>query len=195
MTKARELLETGPEKITLSSGVTVRVAPFPAELWSDLNAKAWKEFPDPDPPKKVIKVVDGTEEVDDEADPSYVKAKKEARKARNNLLGDAIFDLSVEVDLDQYTGQLKRLERYTDLPEDPDDLRIAFLKKYALRTIRDWEAVTVSAVSQMMVSDPEVAERLKFFRREVERAAAADADAPGAAEGERVEVLAEAEGA
>lgn len=196
MTKTREMLKSGPEELTLSSGVTVHVAPFPAGLWASLNSTGFERFPDPEPPRKTVEVVDGTEEVDDLKDPVYLAAKAEAERERNNLLGEAIIDLCVQVDMEPWAATVKRLERYTGkYPRDEDDRRVKFLTEYALRTRGDYEAVMVSATTQMMVSDPEVAARLKFFRREVEGAAGDDADAPGADEGERVDVQPEAEGA
>ena len=196
MTEARELLKTGPEEIKLSSGVTVRVAPFPAGLWTALNARAFEKFPDPELPKKTIPVVDGTEEVDDLSNPEYLEAKAQAARDRNNLLGEAIIDLCIQVDLEPWEGTIGRLGKYSDeYPEDADDRRVRFLTEFALRTRADYEAVMVSATTQMMVSDPEVAQRLKFFRRQVAGAAPDDADAPGSAKEERVEVQPEAEGA
>ncbi|NIU78072.1 MAG: hypothetical protein GWN71_32320, partial [Gammaproteobacteria bacterium] len=69
--KTEELLEPGPEEITLSGGAVVLVSPFPLDLWWDLQARAREDHPDPAPPKKQIKVVDGTEEVDDLENPEY----------------------------------------------------------------------------------------------------------------------------
>lgn len=192
MTKARELLNEKQvgETYTLSSGVTVQVVPFPAGLWEKINRKALHDFPDPEPPKKEITVVDGTEEVDDLLDPDYVSAKAEAERQRSNLLGEAIIDLCIQVDLSQYEAKIKHLEKY-DLepyPEDNEEKRVRFLIDYALRTRGDYETVMVSATTQMTISDPEVAERLKSFQREMEGTTDNGNSPSGSVEVERVEV-------
>ena len=179
----RELLKSGPEQITLSSGVTVTVSPFPAGLWWDLHARALEQHPDPEPPTKTIDVVDGTEEVQDLDNPDYLEALALANRERTNIQGEAIIDLCVDVDMEPYAATIKRVERYIgQAPKEDDERRVWFLTKYALRGRADYEAVMLAATAQLMTSDPEVANRLKSFQREVEGATDPDADAPGAAE-------------
>jgi hypothetical protein len=181
MSKARELLEeTLESELTLSSGVTVTILPFPSQLYPKLNARALREHPDPEPPMKIIEVVDGTEEVPDEEDEGYQEALREARNARQNLLLEAILDFCVEVDMDEWGDELARLERYIGtLPEDPVDRKIEFLNQFAMRTRGDYELVATTATAAMMAGSPEVAERLKSFRGEMAQPAGDDADAPG----------------
>jgi hypothetical protein len=65
-----------------------------------------------------------------------------------------------------------------------------FLAKYALRTKRDWDIVgKVQRFSQ--IEDEEVRKRVEFFRGDVAGPEGDGADAPGPAEGERVEVRGE----
>ena len=188
MTKARELLDARPNELTLDSGVVVRIKPFPAGLYQALTVKAGKLHPTPEPPKKTVEVVDGTEEVDDFDDPVYLTAKAEAEKARAELLAEAVLDFCVEVDMAQYQSELTRLAKYSDLPTDPDELRVAFLTLYALRTKRDYARVMASATEQVLVDDDEVARRLDSFRGQVERAKGNGAKPSGADEGVGVEV-------
>lgn len=159
---------------TLSSGVTVRVLPFPAGLWDKINSQIQADFPDPVPPKKTINVLGGTEEVDDLENPEYKQKALEAKTARDNasgkIIGEATLDLCVLVDLAPYEGAIKRLEKYTDkFPSDPDERRIRFLTEYAMRSRGDYEAVTFSAVTQMAIGDKEVAERVSSFQDNVAR--------------------------
>lgn len=179
MSKVKDRLNPGPEEIQTSSGVTVVVSPFPADLWNDIQAKALEDYPDPEPPTITIETVgDTTEETEDYDDPEYVAAMEEAQNARNSFIGEAILDLCVDVDLDAYQDKVNRLSKYTDIPDDPDDRRITFLTKFVLRNRADYERVMVSATTQMAVSDPEVVERLNFFRGEMARKAPGEAEAP-----------------
>lgn len=183
MTKARELLEHRPVEIELDSGVVVRIRPFPAGLYQALTVKASRLHPLPEPPKKKIEVVDGTEEVDDFDDPAYVAAKADAERERGTLLAEAVLDFCVEVDLDKYAGELTRLEKYSDIPTNPDERRVAFLTLYAMRTKRDYSRVMAEATMQVLVDDDEVARRLDSFRGQVERATGNGSSPSGADEG------------
>lgn len=191
--KELRLDENAEDLITLSSGVTVAVLPFPTDLWPRLNARTFQEFPEPVPPKKKIKVVDGFEEIDDTDDPEYQAAAQRTAMSRINMLGEAVMDLCVRVDLEAYKRETALLAKYRDepLPEDPDTLKMVFLADYALRTPEDTTAVVSSATSRMFTSDPEVAERLRFFRRKVARPAGGQPTPPGPDEKERVELRAE----
>lgn len=178
-----------------SSGVTVIVSPFPADLWNSLQARAERDNPDPEPPKKTIKVVDGTEEIDDLSDPAYQEALGAARLARSAFIGECVLDICVQVkDPDAWEGKVERLARYTDMSDDPEDRRLVFLRQYALRTADDFERAIESAYLQMMVTDKEVAARVRSFRREMARAASDVPVAPGSDEEERVDVQPEVPG-
>lgn len=180
MSKAKDRLNPGPEEIQTSSGVTVVVSPFPADLWNDVQAKALRDNPDPEPPVVIIETAgkegDNTEQVEDFDDPEYQLALAEAQNERNSFIGEAILDLCVDVDMGANEDKIRRLTKYTELPEDQDDKRITFLMKYVLRNRADYERVMVSATTQMAVSDPEVVERLNFFRSEMARKTAGEAE-------------------
>jgi hypothetical protein len=173
-------------EMTLDSGVKVRYGPFPSGLYFDIMARALDEHPDPEPPMKEIKVVDGTEEVEDPDDPDYQQKLKVARLARYNLLGEAALDLCVEVvgGLEQYEPVIERIgKKYaTDpAPDDPDDRKVWFLSKYGMSTRRDWDLIRkIQSFSQ--VEDEEVRRRVEFFRGDVAGAEGDGPDAPGAAE-------------
>lgn len=186
-------IEIGEEK-TLSSGVTVRVLPFPAGLWDKINAQILEEYPDPIPPKKTITVLGGTEEVDDLDDPEYKEkaatTKKERDTASGNIIGEATLDLCVEVDLTPYTNIIKRLEKYSGkFPADSDERRVRFLAEYALRSRGDYEVVTFSAVTQMTIGDKEVAGRISNFQDNLAGPGAHDNGASGAPEIVGLEVV------
>lgn len=195
MSENAELYEGFERVDDLPSGVELIVRPFPAGLWPHLQARSLEKYPDPPMPKKTIKVVDGTEEVDNPKDEDYIRACNIAGNRRYVMWADAALDICVEVDLERYAGEIKKLGKYADLPEDPDELRLAFLKLYALRSAVDRERVVMSAINQTVIGAPEVARRLGFFRREMEGPEVADDDAPGAAEEQSVEDAPQAKGA
>ena len=178
MPKAKEAKFIGESKI-LSSGVTVIVIPFPPGLLQRINS----DHPDPIPPKKTIKVLDGTEEVDNLKDESYVLEKEAVTTQRNSLLGEAVIELCVEVDLSKYAKQITKLEHFTSpYPDDADERRMRFLQEYALRTRGDYEVVITSAITQIAISDEEVQERIATFQADLSRGSTNGAKAPGADE-------------
>lgn len=163
--------------------------PFPAGLWERIHARAARDFPDPVPPKKTITVLGGVEEVDDLAQPDYVEAVRLANARRSNLLGEAVVDLCLQLDLEKWESEIKRIEKYTEpYPTDPDERRMRFLTDYALRTAGDYEAVMTIAVTQMTVTDPEVSERINSFQRQVAQSTGNGTAAPGADEVVRLDV-------
>ena len=157
------------EKVELSSGVTVQVAPFPAGLYNRLQTKSLEDFPDPEPPKKTIEVVDGTEEMDDLSDPAYLAAVEEARRNRLARFAEAIVEICVDLDLDQWQDDIKGIEKFTGkAPEGRGDLVAWFLENYGCRVSEDYAAITESAMRQTLISSKEVQQRVKFFRDDVE---------------------------
>lgn len=168
MAKAREAKEAKfiGESKTLSSGVTVVVIPFPPGLLQRINS----DHPDPTPPKKTIKVLDGTEEVDNLTDPGHLAEKDRISTERNALLGEAVIELCVEVDLTKYAKEITKLEKFTSpYPDDPDERRMRFLQEFALRTKGDYEGVITSAITQIAISDEEVKERIASFQTDMAR--------------------------
>jgi len=173
------------KELEFSSGVKVIYGPFPQGLYWDIMSNALDEYPDPEVPKKEIEVLTGTEEVDDLENPEYVAALNQARLARYGILSEAAFDLCVEVEgwPDEWTAAVKKASKYASdpPPEDPDELKVWFLTKYALRTTEDWKIVGfIQRFSQ--IDDEEVRRRAEFFRGDVEGAEDSGVDAPGPAE-------------
>ncbi len=167
------------KEIELSSGVRVRYGPFPGSLYWDIMARALEQYPDPEPPKKRVEVVDGFEEVEDTENPDYKAALAKARLARAGVLGEAVLELCVEP-VGDWESIVQRLEKKwaKDVPTDPTDRKVWFLSKYALRTPEDWQIISlVQRFSQ--IQDEEVARRAEFFRGDVAGPESPGTDAPG----------------
>jgi hypothetical protein len=192
-TSPKELNEGYVEEV-LSSGVKVKILPFPARLWEKIHERVLREFPEVVPPKKTINVVGGTEEIDNLKDPEYLVTKNETDKQRNaqqsKLIGEATLDLCVEVDIRPYEAELKRIAIYSDddLPTEATALKIYFLESFALRSRGDYERVVSMAAGLMAVGDAEVAERINSFRDNLAQPTPNGTDAPGADEIQRVAV-------
>lgn len=159
---------------TLSSGVEVRVLPFSASLFDNIQRQGLSKYPDPTPPKKIIKVVDGTEEIDDFKDPNYIKEKEEVESKRNSftgtLIGEATIDMCLQVDLKPWAKTIEKLKKYADdVPSDSDELRVYFLTNYALRGKADYERVTTTAIALMTIGDGEIEQRMDSFRHQMEQ--------------------------
>lgn len=183
------------EEYTATSGITVQVRPLPGGAYRKLQVRAMEEHPDAVPPKKEIPVFDGTELVDDEDDPEYVAAQAAAEHAREQMVGEAILEWCVDLDLGPHEATIARLERKLgSYPKDEHERRVRFLEDWVFRTGEDYRDVTFLAISQALIDDKEVAERLQFFRREVAGDAGAEPDAPGAAEEVGVDVQPEVPG-
>ena len=134
-------------------------------------------------------VLDGTEEVDNFKDETYLAEKESVTAQRNSLLGEAVIELCVEVDLKPYAKEIIKLERFTSpYPDDTDERRMRFLQEYALRTRGDYETVITSAITQIAISDEEVQERIATFQSNLSRPATNGAKAPGSNEAIPVEV-------
>lgn len=178
----------------LSSGVEVTVLPFPARLHDSIQSKAQEKFPDPKPPKKIIKVVDGSEEVDDINNPAYLEEKETVRVQRENWVGQRIGENVIStcllVDIDPYRKVIEKL--YTSLeesiPSDSDDKKEFFLTNYALRGRADYERITSVSLALMAVGDKEITARMDSFRRDMARATANNPQAPGLDETVRLEM-------
>lgn len=182
--RVRELNGNGKNGLTFSSGITVEMLPFPAGLWEEINIKAFENFPDPVPPKKTVNVLGGTEDVDDLENTEYKADVQRVGRERTGLLLEAILDICPQINLTEWEAKIKRLEKYSrPFSEDLDERRIEFLTRYVLRTKTDYENLMLSAVSQILVDDPEVSSRIQYFQSQVEGAAASYTDAPGAPEG------------
>ena len=173
------------KELELSSGVTVLYGPFPQGLYWDIMSSALDTYPDPEMPKREIEVLGGTEEVDDDENPEYVEALSQARLARFGILTEAALDLCVEIQgwPEQWEAALAKVAKYAkdEPPADPDERRVWFLNKYALRTREDWKLIgKIQRFSQ--IDDEEVRKRAEFFRGNVEGAEDPGGDAPGPAE-------------
>ncbi len=159
----------------LSSGVIVTVLPFPARLHDSIQSKAQEKFPEPKPPKKIIKVVDGQEEVDDLNNPEFLEEKKQLAAQRDQWvgqrIGETIIDLCVIVDIEPYKKVIGKLAKTLDepAPTDEEELKEYFLTNYALRGRADYERVTSVSLTLMAVGDKEISARMDSFRREMAR--------------------------
>lgn len=169
----------------LSSGVMVRILPFPARLHDNLQSKSLEKFPEPLPPKKIVKVVDGTEETDDLNNPDYLKTKELADRQRQEWfakkLGETIIDFCIMVDTEPYEHIIRNLEKTyeEEAPKNPDERRAYFLTNYAIRGRADYERVMVVSQTLMAVGDKEIAARMDSFRGEMARATGLEIEASG----------------
>jgi len=170
-----------------SSGMKVLYGPFPFGMYWDIMEKGLDQFPDPPVPQKEIKVLDGTEMVDDEDDPEYQVELKAAVFKRNNLLGQACLEFCVEPvgGMEQYEPLIQRMasEYVKDpVPENPTERKVWFLKRYAFRTATDWNEIIRRVQNFSQIREKEVRDRVEFFRGKMEGPEGDGADAPGPAE-------------
>lgn len=177
----------------LSSGVMVTILPFPARLHDSIQAKALEKFPEPKSPKKIVKVLNGTEEVDDK-NPQYLEEKEQSRIARENWaaskIGEKVIDFCLQVDISAYEHIIKKLELTYEEPAplDLDDRRVYFLTNYALRGRADYERIISVSLTLMAVGDKEITQRMESFRSEMARSADNNPQTPSPTETIRLDV-------
>ena len=90
----------------------ITVLPFPARLYDSIQTKGNEKYPEPVPPKKIIKVVDGTEEVEDLLNPQYQEQKEQSKTLRENWIaqriGETVLDFCLLVDVSSYEHIIKK---------------------------------------------------------------------------------------
>lgn len=180
MTKARELLN--PEQdVTLSSGVTVHIVPFPTDLMQDINAYALEQFPDPVAPKKAIQTVDGEELVDDINNAEYKSDKDRAEAGRKQIIFNAFLEECVQFDLAPYEPDIQRISKKykVQFPEELSERKIKFLLKYAVRTTDDFEVIGSTVMRLSGISEERIAQRRETFRPEMARPETNEVETPG----------------
>ena len=96
----------------------------------------------------------------------------EARRARSNVLGNAALDFCVRPkgDLEQHEPEIAQAAKYVKddpPPEGPDERRVWWLAKLALRTDYDW-AVVAKAQAFSQIEDGEVRRKAESFPGDVE---------------------------
>jgi hypothetical protein len=187
------MAETDWKEFECSTGVVLLYGPFPWGMYWDLMDRALQKHADPDVPTKTIAVLGGTEEVDDEEDPEYLKALAEVRRERADMIGNAALEFCVRVKggLDPWEAVIERIaEQYASLEDQPPEAlppegpnaRIAwFCKKYAMRTTNDWRLIgKIQRFSQ--IEDEEVRRKVETFPGDVAGPEGDGAAAPGASE-------------
>lgn len=178
----------------LSSGVVVTILPFPARLHDNIQSRGLEKFPDPVPPKKIVKVAGGTEETDNFNDPVYLEESKRTKTLRDQWIGQQIgenvLDLCLQVDPEPYNHAISKLAKTLEqeVPGDHDEKRVFFLVNYALRGRADYERVTSVSLTLMAVGDKEIEARMDNFRREMARAVNSNSEASRSNEEIRVDV-------
>ena len=188
-----ESVEASSEE-KLSSGVTVTILPFPARLYDSIQTRAMEKYPEPIPPKKIIKVAGGTEEVDDKTNPQYLEEKDRSKALRDNWIaqriGETVLDMCIVVDISPYKDIIKKIEKILDesAPSDSDELEEYFLTNYALRGRADYERVSSVAVSLMAIGDSEIVARMNNFRNQMARTENNGVETPGVDETIRVDL-------
>jgi len=178
------------KEYTATSGITVTVRPLPGGAYRRLQMRALEEHPDVEPPTREIDTAFGEKEtIDDTDDPTYRAEQARVERDREEMVGEAVTDWCVDLDTEAHAETIARLEkRLGAYPEDADERRIQFLSDWVFRTEEDWREVVFLAISQAVVNDEEVAERLKFFRRQMAGDPGAEPDAPGPAGDDGVDV-------
>ncbi len=190
---SEEHLEYG-EWYTFSSGIRAIVLPFPSLRFDKFAKQGKKKFPLPKPPKKKIKVVDGTETIDDLKDEKYLEKKEIAEEQQNRWLSEKILKVClrdcIEIDLDLYADIIEALEEDNEepYPENPLLKKVEFLTEYVIRSATDFTSLTRIATQLMRVDETEVSETLETFPGDLERSSDSELETSGLNKNERLEV-------
>jgi len=182
------------QKYTFSSGIEAVILPFPSLRFEKFVKQSKKKYPVPKPPKKTIKVVDGTEKVDDLTDEKYLDKKEAAEEKQSRWLSEKILKIClrdcIELDISGYEHVIVLLEEDNEekYPDNPLERKVQFLTDYVIRSAVDFQALTQIATNLMRVDDEEVSDQLDSFPDHVEGTADNGTETSGLDEIERVEV-------
>ena len=150
------------QSYTFSSGITAIILPFPALRHEKISALALKNFPDPKPPKKKIKVVDGEEIIDDINNAAFVENKTANERKRDRWLSEKILNIAlrdcIELDIEPYEQIIKLLEEDNEqsYPVDTPSRKLEFIKDYVVRSGRDFTDLVKLTTRLMTISTEEV---------------------------------------
>lgn len=162
------------QNYTFSSGISVIILPFPSLRYEKMEKQSRKKFPLPKPPRKKIKVVDGTETIDDLKNEKYLSKKKIVENNQVQWFSEKILKIClrdcIELDLTEYENIIMALEEDNEEPysENPLKRKVEFLTEYVIRSAGDFKALIEISTKLMQVDDIEVSEQLDSFPDNVE---------------------------
>ena len=162
-------------KITLSTGVTFKVANVPVFAFDKIKEKM--ESQRPRVPMVHIEEKDRYEP--NPNDPDYIAAMDTFERKHADKIVDMILLLGTELDSvpdgfpkasdESWTTKLKRLD--IDIPEDEDGRYLTWIKLFAMRTTEDYGSLIVACSRSAGVTEEDVAEASASFRSSKKRGA------------------------
>jgi hypothetical protein len=177
------------EQHTFSSGITCTILPFPALIFEKIQKLALKNFPEPKPPKKKIKVVDGEEIIDDITNEKYVAKKETCDAERNRWLSERILNIALRdcilLDLDEYEPTIAQLEKELgeEYPTDPIERKLEFVRDYVFRSGADFLSIVKVTQRLMTISSEEVSMQVdEIFPSEMAQSTGNGAETSGTTE-------------
>lgn len=159
------------DTITLSSGVTFRLAPLQPLFYQAYVSKLEKELPMPEMPKILTKTMENPEGewLLNPSDPDYQRAIQIRQNTYGDKMLDALIIMGLEVDLPKDASWLDKLKYLgVDINENsPEGLKVAYVRFVALRTVQDIQAITDAILRQVTVTEGAVTQATTSFRGKV----------------------------
>ena len=164
-----ESVTKSPDKVTLSSGVVLKVKPVPILLLNRIQMRF---------PKVHVPVVYNPDKERDEPnpnDPDYLEAVERNESAKTEALLDVMIGMGTEIvtipdGLQKPTDSawFDDLEFY--LQEEQDDRErpryLAWVKFVAIRNTDDMQSLAIAVQSKMGISEEAVAQSINSFRNQ-----------------------------
>lgn len=181
-------------ELRLAAGVLIQILPFPIGMFESINEKVIVSNPYPDPPEKEITVLGGkTETIKDVDDPDYMSKIARIDKVRETQMSQLIleyilYDCINIIEPSDVQSEIKRLSRFVEFPDDPNECVIKYLTSHAIRTKGEYSEIITRSLELSVVSDEEVANRLTSFQRDLERSVVAGPETPSPIEAEQMEM-------
>lgn len=153
-------------QVFLSNGTRIRLSFFAPQFYQELLRDAMERWPEPEAPIIHVEAFDGAHDEANPNDPDYLKRVDEQRSAQGRYVTDALLLLGVDCDVPaEWKRRMEKVGK--TLPKDADELKLYYLKNFALTVGSDYTLVLRSLARGVMVTDEGVAEAAARFKSDL----------------------------
>lgn len=161
--KVYELEEEAQDRVTLSTGVVLKLKPIPPLLLDKLINKS---FPVPEPPTITVDGFDGKHDEPNPHDPAYKATVAAIRRQQSDKTIDLTLMRGVDVELPEDVGWIADLEELgIEVGETYNQRRHAYVRFVLLERTSDLNRVIIQVMALSGVRESDIAEAEARFRR------------------------------
>lgn len=143
------------DRVRTRSGVELRLGSLSVELYNQIIDTGTRRHPVPEVPKVEVRNRNETWNEENPDDPDYQAAVNRADIERGNFITDALLTFGVETEPDERF--LRRARRFgLELPEDPDDLKLHWLRQHVLAADADASLVLTALLGRFLPREEQI---------------------------------------